>query len=104
MPTLPNTPHLYGISSTNSSRSGADLWGKNQFNTTFPLSLCLYMRDKGINPVSVICTGGKISSTDKKWNMEEVIGSDDTSYHFEKAFDGFLNFYRDRAEAATLIL
>ena len=36
-------PTLYGISEKNSSRFGKSLWGKNQFNSTFPLALSLYI-------------------------------------------------------------
>jgi hypothetical protein len=42
-------PGLYGIQ--NSNRSGSDLWGKNQFNSTFPASLACYMRDKAIKAI-----------------------------------------------------
>jgi hypothetical protein len=44
-------PRLYGIA--NSNREGDDLWGKNQFNSTFPVSLSCYMRDKGIKAVYI---------------------------------------------------
>ena len=40
---------LYGID--NSNRENEDLWGKNQFNTTFPTSLACYMRDRDIPAV-----------------------------------------------------
>lgn len=42
-------PGLYGI--RHSNRSGDALWGKNQFNSTFPTALACYMRDHQINPV-----------------------------------------------------
>lgn len=98
MQILSNNPSLYGISSANSSRAGSDLWGKNQFNTTFPLSLCLYMRDKSINPVSIICAKGKIVTNEQQWNMQEVIGPENTYYCFEKSFDNFSGFYRDSTQ------
>ncbi|EFL4562358.1 HindVP family restriction endonuclease, partial [Escherichia coli] len=34
---------LYGLKNTN--RKESDLWGKNQFNSSFPTSLACYMRD-----------------------------------------------------------
>jgi HindVP restriction endonuclease len=40
------SPSLYGIIKSN--RTGDELWGKNQFNSTFPTALCCYMRDKQI--------------------------------------------------------
>jgi len=42
-------PALYGINRSN--RTGDDLWGKNQFNSSFPVSLACYMRDSGLNAV-----------------------------------------------------
>jgi len=42
-------PSLYGI--TNSNRTGRHLWGKNEFNSTFPTALACYMRDRGVRPV-----------------------------------------------------
>lgn len=42
---------LYGVEDSN--RIGDDLWGKNQFNSTFPVALCCYMRDNGIKPVYI---------------------------------------------------
>ncbi|GEM_PF-1717684 len=74
MPSDSSAPSLYGISESNSSRSGAALWGKNQFNSTFPLSLSLYMRDKGIKPVAVAYSNGKIATSDKRWKMSEIVG------------------------------
>lgn len=46
-----NEPKLYGIE--NSNRRGDDLWGKNQFNSTFPVALACHMRDIGLKPVYI---------------------------------------------------
>ncbi len=43
------TPGLYGISASN--RTNMDLWGKNQFNSSFPIALACYMRDHGLKAV-----------------------------------------------------
>lgn len=42
---------LYGIIKSN--RSAKDLWGKNQFNSSFPASLACWMRDNNISPVYI---------------------------------------------------
>jgi HindVP restriction endonuclease len=42
-------PSLYGI--TDSNRTGKHLWGKNEFNSTFPTALACYMQDKGVRAV-----------------------------------------------------
>lgn len=46
---MPEKPTLYGIK--NSNRKSEDFWGKNQFNSSFPVALACYMRDKKINAV-----------------------------------------------------
>ena len=106
MPPPHNLPSLYGITEQNSSRHGDDLWGKNEFNSTFPLSLCLLMRDEEVNPVSVISQNGKICSTDLKWSMEEVIGAKVSNpyYSFEKFFDGNRSFLKNASDADSIDL
>ena len=99
-------PGLYGISEKNSSRYEASLWGKNQFNSTFPLALCLYMRDENIDPVSVILEDGRISAMDDRWKMNEIIGknSDNPYYHFEKSFAPYADFFKDDPENIDLVV
>lgn len=46
---MARTPSLYGFTKDNSTHSLDKLWSKNIFNSTFPVSLALYMRDQGIN-------------------------------------------------------
>jgi len=42
-------PTLYGIKHSN--RASRDFWGKNQFNSSFPVALACYMRDKGVKAI-----------------------------------------------------
>lgn len=73
---------LYGLSSSN--RMGADLWGKNQFNSTFPMALCCYMRDSGLKPVYIsVELGGDFRASDETVMFAEVLGTADQSIHFE---------------------
>ncbi|RJQ54820.1 MAG: HindVP family restriction endonuclease [Nitrospiraceae bacterium] len=44
-------PALYGITHSNRDFSDHYYWGKNQFNSSFPVALSCFMRDSGINPV-----------------------------------------------------
>lgn len=99
-------PGLYGIEPENSSRSGSNLWGKNQFNSTFPLALCLYMRDRGINPMSIRMVDGEISASDDVWEMREIVGLVDELpyYQFEKKFQPFKELMRDTSEPIDLVV
>jgi hypothetical protein len=42
------TASLYGISHSNRNFSDPFYWGKNQFNSSFPVALACYMRDRHI--------------------------------------------------------
>lgn len=106
MPQQAKSPSLYGISEDNSSRHGSDLWGKNQFNSTFPLSLCLYMRDNEINPVSVIMDEGATKASDDHWAMSDIVGGqhDDCHYIFEEAYSHYAGFSRNQADRIDLVV
>ena len=72
-----NDASLYGIEDSN--RIGDDLWGKNQFNSTFPVALCCYMRDNGINPV-YISVGAEFEHvvSDDNISISDVFGTAQT--------------------------
>ncbi len=105
MPLL-EKPSLYGISKSNSSRHDNSLWGKNQFNSTFPLALCLYMRDQGITPVSVIGRENRIVTADNYWNFNQILGArkENPYFHFEKMFDAYTNFSRNIVDKIDLVV
>ena len=105
MPLRPESA-LYGITDTNSSRHGNDLWGKNQFNSAFPLSVCLLMRDTNVRPVAVFARDGAFASDDARWAMGEVIGdaAREPYYHFEKAFAPYSRFQRSSEDADKIDL
>ncbi|MCY4304703.1 MAG: HindVP family restriction endonuclease [Aestuariivita sp.] len=101
-----DNPKIYGITSDNSSRYAEDLWGKNQFNSTFPLSLCLYMRDEEMNPISVRMIDERTKTDDSCWTMCEVIGKncDNPFYQFEKSFKPYAKFSRNKVDKIDLIV
>lgn len=100
-----NRPSLYGLTAENSSRVGKNIWGKNQFNATFPLALCLYMRDKNIKPVSVTHDGSSnVSADQEKWGMSEVIGEGNVSYAFEAVFEPYECLSRNKVEKIDLVV
>ena len=106
MPLQDNKPSLYGITTSNSNRSGEDLWGKNQFNATFPLTLCLYMRDNHHLPVCVISRGEKICVADQVWTMSEIIGeaAKELYFHFEKTFAPYVPLSRNEVDNIDLVV
>jgi hypothetical protein len=53
-------PSLFGIKNSNRDFSLKDSWGKNQFNSSFPASLCCYMAGKGQKSNWIFLKKGKI--------------------------------------------
>ena len=92
---IEESPGLYGLTATNTNRTGKDLWGKNQFNSTFPLALCLKMRDDNIKPIYVsLDQEFNIRASDQNLSMDEVMGMEKETvyYKFESAFSPYESF------------
>ena len=88
------SPALYGIE--NSNRSSENLWGKNQFNSTFPISLCCYMRDQNVPPVYVSVTAQHdISASDQSIRVEDIFGTPDTGGNVRFEFETLYKPYQD---------
>jgi hypothetical protein len=98
---------LYGIE--NSNRRGADLWGKNQFNSTFPTALCCYMRDKKISPVTIFTDDTyRARSSDGKYSFDEVFNTtasnDKLTFLFESVFENYRSYVYDDLDHIDLIV
>ncbi len=100
----PILPSLYGLTAANSTRHGASLWGKNQFNSMFPLALCIYMRDKGFAPVAVVEENGLITTDNRRWEMTEVLGSSNCRYLLETAFFPYTGCVRGTLDKIDLVV
>ena len=99
-------PALYGLE--NSSRTGPDLWGKNQFNSNFPIALACYMRDLEINPVYVAVNDDFTHrTTDQEITIEDVFRSSakgtGVRFEFESAFSAFARFTSDTLPSIDLV-
>lgn len=99
-------PSLYGIKQSN--RSGADLWGKNQFNSTFPAALCCYMRDKGYKPIYVHTDGDfEALATDTTLTFEDVfnasVANEDINFLFESNYQPYTAYLHDTLDHTDLV-
>ncbi len=56
-------PSLFGINKSNRDFRFKETWGKNQFNSSFPASLCCYLASKNLSAISLSITNGKFSSS-----------------------------------------
>ncbi len=48
-----NKPRLFGINNSNRDFTKKESWGKNQFNSSFPTSLALYMENRGYKNIYI---------------------------------------------------
>jgi len=96
---------LYGISHTN--RRGTDLWGKNQFNSTFPTALACYMRDNNF-PVVYLCAQEDLSTQCRELNIDQLFNTDLPNeklfFEFEAKYEPYQDLVYGSLERVDLIV
>ena len=100
-------PALYGVGDSNTNRKGEEFWGKNQFNSTFPLALCLKMRDDGVRPIYVtLGPNNHLLCSDEKLEMASVIGreKDYPFYEFEASFPPYEAYVKGSIKKIDLVV
>jgi hypothetical protein len=98
-------PTLYGIEHSN--RAKKDFWGKNQFNSTFPVALACYMRDKGIKPVYIsVSTNFEIVNTEIPFDdvFRTTLPNKDLNFCFESKFEPYQTFSREDIGGIDLVV
>ena len=99
-------PSLYGIMHSNRNFKDKDSWGKNQFNSSFPVALCCYMRDQGHNAMYVSVKRGIPGVSEL--SFDEVFGShlpnDKLKFLFESPFDPYRSFVEDAMEKIDVVV
>lgn len=98
-------PSLYGI--TNSNRKGKKLFGKNQFNSSFPLSLACYMRDNGLNAVYIYLDENLRVQT-REIPFDEVFNTtlpnNQLRFDFESKFFPYQNYAYNDIKGIDLVI
>ncbi|MDA8694146.1 HindVP family restriction endonuclease [Pseudomonadales bacterium] len=79
------SPKLFGLNKTNRDFSKRTSWGKNQFNSSFPASLCCYLASKDIDANYLAIKGGKYTPT--TIGIDEVFGLSSKSSDLYFAFE-----------------
>ena len=98
-------PKLYGINHSN--RTGDDLWGKNQFNSTFPVALMCYMRDEKIPAAYLSITPElqvQITETPFERILNTTIPNKDLYFLFEGKFESYQDFAYDDIGSIDLVI
>lgn len=87
-------PGLFGIKNTNRDFSLKETWGKNQFNSSFPASLCCYLASKNIDANYLAISNRKFGR--KAISISELFGIDyynkDTFFAFETPHTPYTKF------------
>lgn len=100
-------PSLYGITHSNRDFSDQYYWGKNQFNSAFPVALACFMRDHDINAEYL-----RIDKNRKIYHEELPIGelfgtglpNDNLYFSFESRFEPYSDFVHDELETIDLVV
>ncbi|MBI4949289.1 MAG: HindVP family restriction endonuclease [Deltaproteobacteria bacterium] len=100
-------PALYGITHSNRDFSDPYYWGKNQFNSAFPVALACFMRDSHIKPVYL-----RLDKQRKIFHEEISVGdlfntkleNDKLFFAFESRFEPYTKFVHDELETIDLVL
>ena len=78
-------PTLFGLKKTNRDYTKKETWGKNQFNPSFPASLCCYLASKRIDANYLSIDNGKFKV--KSIAIDEVFGIEANSKDLYFAFE-----------------
>jgi hypothetical protein len=98
-------PTLYGIEHSN--RAKKDFWGKNQFNSTFPVALACYMRDKGIKPVYISLSADfEIINSEVPFDdiFRTKLPNKDLNFCFESKFEPYQAFSHEDIGGIDLVV
>lgn len=102
-----NIPSLFGISKSNRDFSDPYYWGKNQFNSAFPVALACYMQSKNI-PLVYVKYKNNDATLISDISVNETFGSNLPSselyFSFESRFDAFRNHVHDEPPAIDLVV
>jgi hypothetical protein len=107
MPRIEINPSLYGIKHSNRDFTNPYYWGKNQFNSSFPVALACYMRDINLKAIYLrIDKDRKVYQEDIA--IEDLFGTklpnDKLFFSFETRYEPYKNFVHDELETIDLVI
>jgi len=101
------TPSLFGISRSNRDFTDPYYWGKNQFNSAFPVALACYMRAQSI-PLVYITYRDELGTNIGELDVSEIFGStqanDALYFSFESRFEPFREHVHDELPPIDLVI
>ena len=85
-------PALYGIKNSNRDFTQPETWGKNQFNSSFPVALTSYLASKKLKSI-YLTLDSELEVVHKLISAKELYGiepeSDDLFFSFESTFSPY---------------
>lgn len=98
---------LYGIINSNRNFKDSYYWGKNQFNSSFPLALSCYMRDSKIK-ANYLNLGKEHQVTVKKLDFNQVFNTtypnEELYFSFESQYEPFAKYLHDELKPIDLVI
>lgn len=89
-------PGLFGLNNSNRDFSKEEYWGKNHFNSSFPIALLCYMHSKGIKPV-YIKVNDDFEVRHEELGVNKLLkkdpAEDDTYFSFETPFSKYQQYF-----------
>lgn len=98
---------LYGIKNSNRNFREQIYWGKNQFNSSFPVALCCYMRDKGLSALNIELESG-LGTKIREIPISEMFGTElkneEIFFRFESDYSRFRDYVADSLEKIDVVI
>ena len=99
-------PGLFGLTRSNRDFTQAEYWGKNQFNSSFPASLCCFLASKELSAVYIKLEGSRIER--REISVENLFGTPPTDpdifFSFEFPFTPFQKYIIGRMPNTDLVI
>ena len=88
-------PRLFGINKSNRDYAGSEAWGKNQFNSSFPMSLACYLYSKKMDAVYITADASMKKTIGRK-SIDDIFNIDplgsNTYFAFETSYTPFQKY------------
>lgn len=100
-------PALFGLDKSNRDFSKKNSWGKNQFNSSFPASLCAYLNYKGLSANYLTVSKGVFTNMpitiNELFNTQANIATD-VFYAFESIHSPYNKYMKGRLPRTDLVI
>lgn len=99
-------PSLFGLNNSNRDFSIKEAWGKNQFNSSFPVALCCYLHHKGFLANYLKIKNGMFNQ--EELSIQNIFGiepnSEDIYYAFESIHTPFQQYVIGKLPRIDLVV